>query len=152
MLNVSLLKLTGRTEEKMPAHKKRFCVNKRHHVLQLVAETEGAPGLVVSAPGPKTARERLVQEPAVGQNVDGLLRRFHLHCAEGVVPVLPHRFKRAARRTRGKEALHQAAGVRCATPHAEREYDLVLLPGGELECNLDGRAGIQSSPYPARES
>ena len=43
MLDISLLKLTGRTEEEVLAHQARFGVDERHHVLQLVAETEGAP-------------------------------------------------------------------------------------------------------------
>ena len=56
MLDISLRELTGSAEEKVLAHEVRFSVDERHHVLQLIAETEGAPRLVVSVPGPKTAR------------------------------------------------------------------------------------------------
>src|SRR3990167_665413 len=67
MLDITLLELMGRAQKEMLTHEPRLGVDERHHVLQLVAETEGAPRLVVSAAGPKTARERLVQEPAIGQ-------------------------------------------------------------------------------------
>ena len=60
MLDISLLELTGRAKEEVLAHEARLGVDERHHVLQLIAETEGAPGLVVSAPRPKTARQGLV--------------------------------------------------------------------------------------------
>jgi hypothetical protein len=43
VLYIALLKLPGRTEEEVFAHEERFRVNKRHHVLQLIAETKGAP-------------------------------------------------------------------------------------------------------------
>ena len=39
----------------------------RHHVLQLVAEAEGAAGLVVAGAGPQPAADVLVQQPAVHQ-------------------------------------------------------------------------------------
>ena len=44
----------------MLAHEARLGMD-GHHVLQLVAETEGAPRLVVSAPRPEAARQGLVQ-------------------------------------------------------------------------------------------
>jgi hypothetical protein len=43
MLNIPLLKLTSRTEQEMFANHAGFGMDERHHVLQLVAEAEGAP-------------------------------------------------------------------------------------------------------------
>ena len=146
MLDISLRELTGSTEEKVLAHEMRFSVDKRHHVLQLIAETEGAPWLVVSAAGPKAARYRLVQEPAVGQDIDGLVGCFHIHCAERVVPVLPDLFKRAARGGRSTKTLQQVAGVIGIPPCAEPEYDLTLLSVSQLKGYLDSGAGVQSGP------
>src|ERR1039458_3850237 len=51
----------------MVAEKSRFAVDERHGVLQLIAEAEGAPGLVVTAARPQTAGERLVEKPTVGR-------------------------------------------------------------------------------------
>ena len=42
MLNIPFLKLTGCTEKKMFTDQAGFGMDERHHVLQLVAETEGA--------------------------------------------------------------------------------------------------------------
>jgi len=60
MLNISRLKLASRAQEQVFAQKVGLGVEERHHVLQLIAETEGAPRLVVSIPRPEAARERLV--------------------------------------------------------------------------------------------
>ena len=49
-------------------------VDQRHRILNLIAEPEGAPRLVVSAPRPETARQRLIQEPSIGQHVERLDR------------------------------------------------------------------------------
>src|SRR5512142_807642 len=97
MLNVPLLEVAGRTSEEVPANEARFRVNERHHVLQLIAETEGAARLVVSAPCPKTARECLVEEPAIGQDVNGPVGCFDIHCAEGMAPVMPDSFESSSR-------------------------------------------------------
>src|SRR4030065_1863237 len=120
----------------MPGQKGWRGVDERHPVLQLVAETECAPRLVVAAPRPKAARERLVEEPPIGQHVEGRVRCFHLHGAEGVVPVVPHRFERAKRGSRSPEAMDQMTGIIGGPPYAEREDELTLLSVGQLEGNL----------------
>src|SRR5512139_1737491 len=147
MLNIPLLKLTGCTEEELLAHEARFCVNERHNVLQLVAETEGAPRLVVSGAGPKTARERLIQKPAVGQEVDGLVGCFHLDCAESMVPVLPDRFESSSRGSRSAETTHHVAGIIGVPPYTQQEDDLTLLSVGQIEGDLDRGTGVQSGPH-----
>ncbi len=116
MLDVSLWELTGRAAEQVLAQELRLGVDERHRILQLIAETEGAPRLVVSGPGPDAARQSLVQEPAVGQHVQGRVRGLHADRAERVVPVLPHRFERAARRVGSPEAIGQVAGVIGVSP------------------------------------
>src|SRR5208283_4220427 len=93
MLDIALAKLTGRAEEQVLTKKAWLGMDKRHRVLQLVAETEGASRLVECAPRPKTAGESLVDEPAVSQDVERLVGRFHLHRAQRVLPVLPYRFQ-----------------------------------------------------------
>ena len=147
MLDISLMELTGSAAEEVLAHEARLGVDKRHHVLQLIAETEGAPWLVVSIPGPKTARYSLVQEPAIGQDVDGLVGCFHIHCAESVIPVLPDRLERFSRCSRSPEATHQVAGVIGILSYTEPEDYLPLLSVGKFERNLNSGAGIQSGPY-----
>ena len=60
MLNISFRELTGRAQEQVLAHEVRSGVDEGHHVLQLIAKTEGAPRLVVSASRPEAARQGLV--------------------------------------------------------------------------------------------
>jgi hypothetical protein len=43
MLDIAFLKLSGCGHQKMLAHKLRLGVDERHRILQLIAETEGAP-------------------------------------------------------------------------------------------------------------
>ena len=112
MLDIAFLKLSRCAEQEVLAHKMRLGVDERHRILKLVAETEGAPRLIVSAPRPQTARERLVQEPAVRQYVERLVRRLHMHSAECVLPVLPDRFERTrARRADPRKRCDQVPGI-----------------------------------------
>src|SRR3972149_11629420 len=97
MLDITFLELMRRAEEEMLTHKTRVCMYERHHVLQLVPKTESPPRLVVSAAGPETAHYSLVQEPAIGQEIYGLVGCLHLHGAKRVIPVLPYRFERLPR-------------------------------------------------------
>src|SRR6476646_3536926 len=107
VLDIAFLKLPRCTEQKMLADKLRLAVDERHRILQLIAETEGAPRLIVSAPFPQTARQRLVQEPSVRQYVERLVRCLHIHRTKCVLPILPDHFERATRRGRPTKAAHQ---------------------------------------------
>ena len=60
----------------------------RQHVLQLVAVSVGAARLVEGGPGEQAAHDRLVQAPAIEQQVHGTVRRLHLDGAEHRVPVV----------------------------------------------------------------
>src|SRR5437762_12365145 len=124
VLNVSFLKLSRCAEEEVLAHKVRLGVDERHRILKLIAETKSARRLMVSASRPQTARERLVYEPAVREHVEGLVGRFHLHRAQRVLPVLPHRFERATCGSRTSEAMDQVSSVIGVSPDAEPENDL----------------------------
>jgi hypothetical protein len=130
MLDISRLELASRAAEQVLAHKLWRSVDEGHHVLQLVAETEGASWLVVSVPRPKAARKGLVQEPAISQNVEGLVGGFHMNRTERLVPVLPHRFESAARRDRSPEAMCQVVGIIGIIPYTEPEDELTLFSIG----------------------
>src|SRR5438105_15849449 len=98
VLHISFTELMGRGDEQVFAHQARLGINERHHVLQLIAETECPPGLVESAPRPQAARQSLIEQPAIRQHVDGRVRRFHVYRAERMLPVFPQSFERASRR------------------------------------------------------
>src|SRR5260370_21017015 len=80
------------------------------------------------------------------QYVEGLVLGLHIHCAESMLPVLPHRFERAARGPRSTEAMHQVGGVIGVPADPELEHDLTLLSVGEIDWNLDRAARIESRP------
>ena len=86
-------------------------VDQRHRVLQLVAKAVRAAGLVVAGAAPDPARQRLIQQPAVGEEVDGRVRRAHLDGAERPLPVRLHRFERIARGPGVAVMQHQLIGV-----------------------------------------
>src|SRR3546814_15837872 len=84
----------------------------RHRVLQLVAEAERAARLVVAAAREVATADGLVQQPAVGEQVDGWFRRFHLHRAQGAQPAdayfverVRSRIPRSEERRGGKECV-----------------------------------------------
>src|SRR3989339_1995207 len=60
VLNISLGKLPAGGQQNVFTHEPRFGVDERHYVLQLIAKTKGASGLVESAPRPETAGKCLV--------------------------------------------------------------------------------------------
>ena len=63
----------------------------RHNVLELVAKAVSAACLVARRSRPHPARECLVQQPAVEQNVHRTIGRPHLNRAEDVIPKPGHR-------------------------------------------------------------
>ena len=56
------------------------------HILQLVAEAVRAAHLVEAGAAPDAAAQRLVEQPAIQEQVHGGLGRGDLHGAEDVVP------------------------------------------------------------------
>ncbi len=81
VLNVAFDELPAGAHQQMGADQPRLGVNERHDVLQLVAEAERAARLVIPAARPESAGERLVDQPAVGEHVDGFVGGLDLHCA-----------------------------------------------------------------------
>ena len=63
----------------------------RHAVLQLVAETIGATGLVETGARSDPTGYGLVKQPAVKHDIHGAVGRCHLHCIELRLPVRVYR-------------------------------------------------------------
>ena len=102
--------------EQVLAQQRGLRVHQRHRVLQLVAEAEGAARLVVAAARPDAAGERLVQQPAVGQQVERRIGRLHLHRAERVVPVRCTASSASRSRRRRGSAARAGRLRRCCGP------------------------------------
>jgi len=60
MLYVALDELMSGGAQKMFAGKRRFGMDQRHHILQLIAETVGTTTLIKASASPVAAAERLI--------------------------------------------------------------------------------------------
>jgi hypothetical protein len=152
VLDVALDELPAGAQQQLLAQQLRLAVHQRHRVLQLIAEAESAAGLVVAAARPQATGDRLVQQPAVGQQVQGTVRRLDLDRAERAAPVLLHRVERLRASGRSAKPLHQLIGLVDAATHAEAEHDLARFFVGQVERHLDRRARVERRPDPTRPS
>ncbi len=144
VLHVALAELAFGATDQLLAGKPRRRMNQCHGVLQLVAEAVGAAGLVIAAAPPQPARQRLVKQPAVGEHIERGVRRLHMHCAQRVVPVFPHRFQRLACAGASAVSLDELLRFFGVASRAEDEHDLALLSFGQFDSRLDRRTGIQA--------
>ena len=98
VLHVAFAELMRRAAQQVLAGEARLGMDQRHDVLQLVAEAESAARLVMAAARPKAARQRLVHEPAVRQQVEGRGRAFPPAPRPGCAPSIARTFASATRR------------------------------------------------------
>ena len=93
VLHVPLAKLMGGGAQQLLAEQRRPRVDQRHGVLELIAKTKGAAGLVKACARPQAARQGLVEQPAVGENIEGWIWRFDVNRGECVIPMTPDRLE-----------------------------------------------------------
>ena len=86
MLDVAFDELPRCGVQQVCAAEIRPGMNEREYVLKLIAKPEGASGLVRSAAGPDTTAQRLVQEPAIDDEIERIIGGPNLHDAERVIP------------------------------------------------------------------
>ncbi len=86
VLHVAFFELVRGREQDLFTRDLRTAVDERHHVLQLIAKTVSAAGLIKSRARPDATRERLIQQPAVEHRVQGGVRRSHFDRAEQAHP------------------------------------------------------------------
>ena len=120
-----------------------FGMHQRHHILQLVAEAEGAAGLIKPGATPQAAAQGLIQQPAVGHHIHGGIGRFHLHRAEGSIPILPDTFEGATAGVGAAKAADQGLHVSSAPPHPEAKAGFPFLPVGQIKSHLHRAARVQ---------
>ena len=114
MLHIAFAELMRRGAQKMLAGQGRFGMHQRHHILQLVAKSEGSAGLIKSGAAPEPAAQGLIQQPAVRHHIHRRVGRFHVHRAERSLPILPDAFERAAAGLGAAKALDQVLHFRQA--------------------------------------
>src|SRR3546814_561602 len=135
----------------MRAHEIGLGMDQSHYILQLVAKTECAAGLVKGAARPYPACQGLVYEPAVGLYVQGLIGRLDAHGAQSVDPVLRDFFQGGARGRRAVETLDEVQRFDLVPAGPQFEHDFVVLAVGQFERNLYRRARIERRARGSRE-
>src|SRR5437667_5830865 len=136
MLDVAFAELVSGSPQQMLARQARFGMDQRHYVLQLVAETIRAAGLIEARSPPKPAAQRLIQQPAVGHHIYGRIGRFDVHSAEGAVPITPNAFQFGAAGIAPPKPLDEMAYFRGAASHPEAKSRFARLALRELKTYL----------------
>ena len=150
--HVALRELMRGAQQQVGAHPRRLGVHHRHRVLQLVAESECAAGLVIATAREEAAADRLVQQPAVREHIDARLRGFHLDRAERTQPVDAHRVQRIVRGIAAARALGQRDRLAPVATQPQPEYGLAGLPGVQRDRHLDCGARVQACAELSRQA
>jgi hypothetical protein len=87
VLHVAFDELPAGGPQQVRARQIRPREGQRQDVLQLIAEAEGAAGLVVPGPRPHAAAHGLIEQPPIHQHVEGIVGRPHLDRTERLLPV-----------------------------------------------------------------
>ena len=112
------------------ARQLRGRVHQGADVLELIAKAVGAAGLVKRRPRQVTATKRLVQQPAVQQQVHGLVRRAHLHGGQDLVPPAAHILERSRARPGWRYSVTSRRASARSAAWPSRKTTSVSLPGG----------------------
>ena len=142
VLNIAFAELPRGGPQQMRADKIGPCHCERQHVLELVTESVRTSALVERGAAPDATRERLIQQPAVEQQVHRRVRRCHLHCAQYPVP----QFLDFAQRRTNVDctvAFDERSGIVSVGTFAEQEQHLGTFSRIELHRRLQGGTGIQ---------
>ena len=153
VLHVALDELPRRGAQEVLARELGLRHGERHHVLQLVAEAVGAARLVERRARPDAAGERLIEQPAVEQQVHRRDRASSPARRRGRRPSASSTASQHRVEVGGAVARDQRARLRrrCAASPS-RNDDLGALAGRELDASSAARAhGIEPGADAARE-
>ncbi|MNI39444.1 hypothetical protein D3C73_936260 [compost metagenome] len=146
VLHVGLHELLRGAAQQMFAGQVGTRDRQRHRVLQLVAKAIRAAGLVMAAARPYPACQCLVEQPAVGQGVQGGVRGVDTYHVQRVAPLLSDGHEFIGGLAGHPVAARQGPGLRFALRGvAQQEQHLLLLAVFQRDGDLDGGAGVQAS-------
>ena len=154
VLDVSLHELARRRPDEVLARQVRPRQGQGEDVLDLVPESVRPARLVVARARPEAARDILVEEPPVDEEVEGVVRRRDANGPERLVPGRLHRGElglggRHARCSR--EPPQEARGLRQVVPLPENEDDAPRLARPELDHRPERRARVEAGAETTRE-
>ena len=143
VLHVPLDELPRRRAKEVLATEVRPRVHERKHVLQLIAKTEGPAGLVRAAARPDATAQRLIEQPAIDDEIERIVRRADLDGAEDLIPRALDRRECRLRLRDGGIARRQPHRVGPVAPLPEGEGHALGLAGLDLEDDLQGPAWVK---------
>ena len=120
--------------------------------MKLVAESERAARLVRAAPGPDATTERLIQQPAIHQEVERIVWCVDLYRAKRLVPESRRAANRVLHFTEAGVPCGERDCVRCIAPLAQHERDAARFPWRDLNPDLQRRAWIQACAHSSTQT
>src|ERR1017187_3832706 len=126
-----------------------FGHSERHHVLQLITEAIGSARLIEGCPCPHPAGKRLVEQPAIHQNIHRPVRRGDLYGAEHLVPLLGN-LEQNLVEVRSAIATDQLPGLFPVPPLTQEKYDFSAFTGTQLKQRLQRSARVEPRTHSAR--
>src|SRR5450759_2977643 len=117
-----------------------------HHVLQLIAETVGSTRLIEGGASPYPTGKRLVEQPAIHQNIHRPVRRGDLYGAEHLVP-LPSDISQDLIKVCRAIATDQFTRVFPPFPLTQKKHDFGAFTGTQLKQRLHRRARIKTRTH-----
>src|SRR5438034_7920462 len=151
VLHVPFEELPARGPDDVRPEKVRPRQGEGHRILELIPEAEGTPRLIEAGPRPEPAAQVLVQEPAVHEEVEGVVRGAHLDGLQGVGPEPLHRLHGDIGGGHAAVAAHQVAGVLVIPALSQDEDEAAALSRSQADVDLQRGAGIESGPELARQ-
>ena len=152
VLHVALDELPRGRAQDVFARELRCGMHERHHILELVAESEGTARLVKGRASPDAAAQRLVEQPAIEQEIGGGLGRLHLDRAEEIVPPALRPAERGLDICRSAEALHDRARLGFIGGLSEQEGHFDHLARLDLHDGLHRGAWVEARARAAHET
>ena len=142
VLDVAFDKLSPGGAQEMLAREGGSDRGQGHAVLQLIAKSVGAAGLVKARARPDAAGERLVGEPPVKHDIHGTIRGLHLNPADGLLPKSAH-FGQHLSQIDRSVTRHQGQGFGFVHSVAQKDIQLGDAVRGDLDDGLEGAARVQ---------
>jgi hypothetical protein len=125
--------------------------HERQHILELVAEAIRTARLGVAGARPDAARQILVEEPPVNQEVEGVVGCGDAHGAQRVIPGFLHRDEFGLSSfcaVLAREPPQERAGLGRVPPLPEEEHNAARRAGLEVHDRLQRCARVEAGAEP----
>src|ERR1044072_1107435 len=127
-------------------------IDKRHHVLQLIAKTKSTTRLIKSGAAAHATSEDLAKQPAIHECVHRCVRCSDLNRAQRLVPEIQPLVQRLVHHLLIPKTRVDGARLFNRFALAEKEDDLAQFAGRQIDRTLNRGAGSQAGAIPATQT